>query len=65
MYKYPTLTGVCTTCAGCNLLENVNFKGKSECKNHLHLISPKVQEAMKQIHKNLGITGEQIKIKEG
>ena len=28
MYKYPPITGVCVTCAGCNLLEDINFKGK-------------------------------------
>jgi hypothetical protein len=61
-YKYPQLIGICNTCAGCNLLEDVNFKGKQQCKNHLRLISPKVQDAIKQIHKNLGIEGEQIKI---
>lgn len=42
MYKYPPITGVCVTCAGCNLLEDINFKGKQQCENHLHLISPKV-----------------------
>lgn len=62
MYKYPQLTGVCNTCAGCNLLEDINFKGKQQCNNHLRLISPKVQEAIKKIHSNLGITGEQIKL---
>lgn len=62
VYRYPTLTGVCTTCAGCNLLEDTNFKGKSKCENHLRLISPKVQEAIKQIHNNLGIIGEQMKL---
>lgn len=61
-YKYPQLIGICNTCAGYNLLEDVNFKGKQQCKNHLRLISPKVQDAIKQIHKNLGIEGEQIKI---
>lgn len=60
MYKYPQLTGVCVTCAGCNLLEDINFKGKQQCKNHLRLISPKAQEAIKQIHKTLGISAEQI-----
>lgn len=62
MYKYPPLTGVCKTCAGCNLLENIDFKGKQQCKNHLRLISPKVQESIEKIHKNLGMTGEQLKL---
>ena len=30
MYKYPPITGVCVTCAGCNLLEDINFKGKQQ-----------------------------------
>ncbi len=61
-YKYPPLTGVCNTCAGCNLLEDINFKGKQQCKNHLRLISPEVQKSINQIHKTLGMTGEQIKL---
>ena len=62
MYKYPPITGVCVTCAGCNLLEDINFKGKQQCENHLRLISPKAQEAIKQIHKTLVMTGEQLKL---
>lgn len=62
MYKYPPLTGGCTTCAGCNLLEDINFKGRQQCKNHLRLISPKALESIKQIHRTLGIAGEQIKL---
>ena len=50
--RYPILVGKCPTCAGCNLLEDVNFKGKQQCENYLLLINPKVQESIKQIHKD-------------
>lgn len=58
--KYPPLTGVCRTCAGCNRLEDINFKGKDKCEHHLRLISPIVQESINKIHKDLGMTGEQL-----
>lgn len=54
--KYPNLIGVCVTCSGCNLLENINFEGKYECENHLRLVSPKVQNIISQIRDKLGIT---------
>ena len=60
-YKYPPLTGVCITCAGCNKLEDITFKGKDKCENHLRLISPDVQKSITKIHEILGMTGEQLK----
>lgn len=41
MPKYIQLTEKCITCAGCNLLENSNFKGKQRCDNYLPLINRK------------------------
>ena len=60
--RYPILVGKCPTCGGCNLLEDVNFKGKQQCENYLLLINPKVQESIKQIHKVLGMDGTQMKL---
>lgn len=33
--KYPELFGNCIDCLGCNRLEDINFKGKYRCPNHI------------------------------